>query len=31
MADLVPDSAAETIDQVVCHGITAMQVALESD
>jgi hypothetical protein len=30
MADLLPDSAAEAIDQMMSHGMTAMQAALDS-
>ncbi len=29
MADLLPDSAAEAIDQMMGHGMTAMQAALD--
>jgi carbon monoxide dehydrogenase subunit G len=29
MADLLPDSAAEAIDQMMSHGMTAMQAALD--
>jgi hypothetical protein len=29
MADLLPDSAAEAIDQMMSHGMTALQVALD--
>jgi carbon monoxide dehydrogenase subunit G len=29
MADLLPDSAAEALDQMMSHGMTAMQVALD--
>jgi chemotaxis protein CheY-P-specific phosphatase CheC len=28
-ADLLPDSAAEAIDQMMSHGMTAMQAALD--
>lgn len=29
MADLLPDSAVEAIDQMMSHGMTAMQAALD--
>jgi hypothetical protein len=29
MADLLPDSALEAIDQMMSHGMTAMQAALD--